>query len=176
MKRTAIIGGVALVCVIVFIAASAANREEATTEEKTSTKTTITSSTETTKQSSGDTSDSSAETESASRDSATYVEYDEESFAGDTKLLRILVFYDKQHKPSVALDTMLRTSLASLPEDVSIYKTTIAENPDIAESLGVTQPGAALSFDEQTQLSGVYISPETPSLEAFRAVLGVGEE
>lgn len=174
MKRAGIVIGIILLCLVAVIAIATAGTT-GENSEKTTSKTTITASTEATEGSDGGTSASPEKSEIEERERATYTTYDEDAFVADSNLQRVLVFYDKQHKPSVALDTLIETSLADLPTDVSIYRTTLSDSPDIATTLGITEPGAALSFDEQTQLIGVYVAPESPSLEAFRTILDLGK-
>ena len=175
MKKPIVIAGVAVgtVCVIGVLLAGLQPQNEANPTDREATRTaTITSSTEATEENSPDTTKDKAVREELPN-KAVYVTYDEDVFSAHLERSRILFFYDKSHAPSRALDTLITDSLKSLPDDISVFKTTIEDAPEEASTLGVTEPGVALSFTQDAQLKGVYVAPEKPNLETLLTILGI---
>lgn len=173
-KKPLIITGAVLgaICLVGLIAALQPRSEDETTTTQT-TNTTISSSTEKTAEEPSDGQTSDTASEEPLPDKAVSLDYDEDTFSAHASRTRVLVFYDDTHAPSRALDTLITNSLGKLPDDISVFTTTLTDAPEEAATLGVTQPGVAISFTHDTQLKGVYVAPATPDLATMLAVLGI---
>lgn len=173
MKKPLLIAGglFGALCIAGVVAALQSQTAQQTTEETART-TTITSSTEKTKEKTQPERDRKKTTEKLP-EKAVYKEYDEDTFSAHSSRTRVLFFYDSSHAPSVSLDKLITESLAKLPDDVSIFKTTLDDSPEEATTLGVTEPGVAISFTHDTELMGAYVAPEQPDLATFTAILGL---
>lgn len=176
MKKPIVIAGIAIstVGVIGILLAGLQSQADTTPTEEERRSATITSTTETTKEEpQGETKKEEKENQKEIPKKALYVEYDEDTFSAHLERTRILFFYDKSHAPSQALDILISDSLEQFPDDLSIFKTTLQDAKEEADTLGVTDPGVAISFTSDTQLQGVYVAPEKPNLDSFLAVLGI---
>lgn len=173
MKKPLLIAGglFGALCIAGVIAALQSQTAQQTKEETTRT-TTITNSTEKTKEEAQSTRDKENNTEKLP-EKAAYVDYDEDTFSAHSSRTRVLFFFDSSHAASVSLDKLITESLSKLPDDVSVFKTTLNDSPDEAKTLGVTEPGVAISFTHDTQLMGAYVAPEQPDLATFIAILGL---
>lgn len=137
--------------------------------------TTVSSSTQATDEDSTDDSDDQNDTdkEQVVTDKAVYTKFSVEAFRAASDEDRILFFYDSTHAPSVRLDEMLTASLKDLPDKLHIFKANFSEQKELAEQFGVTETGASLKFDTNTQLSAVYIATDSSDIATYKKVLSL---
>lgn len=174
MKRYFIIGGIVAAGLIITAVALLSSPEDKKDETK-STDTTSTQPTETTKKTTKDRRET-TDDEQNDKGTARYVTYNKKTFDENSDKQRVLVFIDESDATSVALDGLLNSSRAELPNDVILYKTLMNKNKEVATLLGVTQPGVAIKFDSDGNLAGIYVAPESPDLTLFQTSLQLNEQ
>lgn len=175
MKRYVIFGGIVIVCVTVmgiFFFSSADNQQGRSGDSTPGINEDRADTTDPSQPSRDSEDEPTAITEA---DGARYINYSAESFKKYEDQQRILIFIDSTVQNSVALDSLLESSLTDLPTDVVLYKTLMDKNRDVATTLGVTQAGVAIKFDTDGNLAGIYIAPETPDLAIFKSSLMLDE-
>lgn len=175
MKRYVIVGGIVAVLIVgaavLFAGSDSADNTTADTAQPSE------SSSEEQKEAKETTTDNrSSSPEDRPATGARYVDYSQQSFRDQADRQRILVFVDGTDATSQALESLLKNSLAELPENTTLYRTDIAKHQDIATTLGVTQPGIAIKFNADTNLAGIYIAPETPDISIFKSSLQLEEQ
>ncbi|MBH2007050.1 hypothetical protein I8H83_00410 [Candidatus Saccharibacteria bacterium] len=104
---------------------------------------------------------------------ASYTKFTAESFRAVDGQTRVLFFYDSAHTPSVRLDEMLTKEVKALPDKVHIFKTEFKEQKNLGAQYGVTEPGASLKFDSNSQLTAVYIATDSPDISTYKKVLSL---
>lgn len=175
MKIYVVAGAIALSLVLVVSAAMLLSQED---EPAPQPQTIVSSSTQATDENSPDSTSDSTSQEQASNimpgdNKATYTKFSADAFRAAAGKERILFFYDSAHTPSKRLDEMLSASLKDLPNKLRIFKVNFAEQKELGEQFGVTEPGASLKFDTNSQLSAVYIATDNPDIATYKKVLSL---
>lgn len=175
MKIYIAIGAAVLTLLLVGGAILLSQEEEPTPQQPQTTVSSSTQATDEDSQNSTDDSDDQSDTdkEQVMTDKAIYTKFSVEAFRAASDEDRILFFYDSTHTPSVRLDEMLTTNLKDLPDKLHIFKANFSEQKELAEQFGVTEPGASLKFDTNTQLSAVYIATDSSDIVTYKKVLSL---
>lgn len=173
MKKYIAIAVVVVTCLAAIAYAYILDSRSTPATEATSTS--VTSSTAATP--SGDSSDQNDEVneEDAAielpKDTSAYVEFDAATFRASADHTRLLFFYSQEHTPSQKLDTLLEKQIDSLEDTVYIFRVDFAQEKELARDLSVDQPGTVLKYENDDQLTGVYTTPDTPTMRTFREIL-----
>jgi len=105
--------------------------------------------------------------------SASYTNYDLDTFRSAADEVRVLFFYASDNLPSKTLDTLLKNEIKNFPDDVHIFKVDYKTEKDLVTELSVSQPGTALKYEDVDQLTGIYVANETPDIASFRQILSL---
>lgn len=105
--------------------------------------------------------------------SASYTDYDLETFRSVADETRILFFYDSTHAPSKTLDNLLENDIENFPDDVHVFKVDYASEKDLVTELSVSQAATVLKYEDVDQLTGIYVANDTPDIASFRQILSL---
>lgn len=103
---------------------------------------------------------------------AAYVEFSVDTFK-KTGGTRVLFFHLATSEACRQLDKDIKKNIDEFKDDTTIFKIDFKKEKDIAKAYGVVKEGTILKYDDQTEVSGVFIAYDYPSAAALITNLGI---
>jgi len=103
---------------------------------------------------------------------ATYTEFTVDAFK-EAKGTRVLFFYVDTSQASKDLDADILKNIKKFKTDTTLFKIDFNKEKDIAKAYGVVKETTILKFNEKTEVSGVFIAYDYPTVTALITNLGL---
>lgn len=103
---------------------------------------------------------------------SSYINFTPDKFKS-TQGDRIIFFYKDQDDMSNQVDKALTNNSNQLKSSVTVFKADYDTYKELAESIGVAQPGTLVRFNTAMQVNGLFVASYKPTIDQIKNALDI---